>query len=291
MRNNYLFQKGYRDNEKLRESFNMLANKIYGLDFEDWYQNGYWKDNYIPYSIVDGEKVVANASVNNMEFICDGKRKHYIQLGTVMTDEMYRNQGLSRFLIEEIFKNYKNKVDGIYLFANDSVLDFYPRFGFRKSKEYLYSKTVQNIGKMRAVKMQMRNSTEWKVLENAIKNSTCNSSFYMENNLSLTMFHITKFMQESVYYIEEQETYVIAEIEQENLIIHNLFSKNLVNMDTMIDAFGNDIRAVTLGFTPLNCEEYIKIEVKKEDTTLFIMGTDFDNFTKKGKMFPTLSHA
>lgn len=45
--------KNYKENEALRLSFNGLAGKTFGLDFEDWYQNGFWKENYIPYSIVE----------------------------------------------------------------------------------------------------------------------------------------------------------------------------------------------------------------------------------------------
>ena len=59
-----VIEKNYRDNAALRESFNKLAEKVFGLSFENWYQNGFWKDNYIPYSaVIDGE-VVANVSVN-----------------------------------------------------------------------------------------------------------------------------------------------------------------------------------------------------------------------------------
>lgn len=47
------FIKGYQKDDKLRESYHELSQKIFGLNFEDWYQNGYWKENYIPYSIVN----------------------------------------------------------------------------------------------------------------------------------------------------------------------------------------------------------------------------------------------
>ena len=53
-----------------------------------------------------------------------------------MTDEKYRNRGLIRQIMEEIDKDYSEIVDGIFLFANDEVLDFYPKFGFQKSGEY-----------------------------------------------------------------------------------------------------------------------------------------------------------
>ncbi len=51
------FIKDYAANDLLRKSLNELAVKTFGLDFEDWYQNGYWGDNYIPYSFLDSRQV------------------------------------------------------------------------------------------------------------------------------------------------------------------------------------------------------------------------------------------
>ena len=64
----YEIIKNYRDNEQLRHSFNELAMKTFDIDFEDWYQNGYWTDRYNPHSIVIDGKVVANVSVNTTVF-------------------------------------------------------------------------------------------------------------------------------------------------------------------------------------------------------------------------------
>ena len=56
--------KDYRDHMGLRHSFNELAGRTFGLDFENWYQNGFWGDAYNPYSVVENGRVVANVSVN-----------------------------------------------------------------------------------------------------------------------------------------------------------------------------------------------------------------------------------
>ena len=130
MEEEFKIVKAYKENKTLRNSFNELAKKTFDLDFEDWYQNGYWKEQYNPYSIVFNNRVIANVSVNDMEFEIDEKRKHYIQLGTVMTEPKYRNRGLIRKLMQEIEQDFKEKIDGYFLFANDSVLEFYPKFGF-----------------------------------------------------------------------------------------------------------------------------------------------------------------
>jgi len=291
MKNQYAFQKNYKDNSILRTSFNELTTKVYKLSFEDWYQNGYWSENYIPYSIIDEESVIANVSVNTIDFNCDGRTKHYIQLGTVMTEESYRNQGLSRSLMEQIIKEYEDQTDGIYLFANDSVLDFYPKFGFKKSKKYQYSKIVQNIDKMSAIRVPMESEYDWKKLENAIKSSVCNGSFEMVNNPGLIMFYVTKFMRDCVYYIKNEDAYVIAEIEKERLLIHNVFSKKIVDLNAVIEKFGCDIKKVTFGFTPMDADGYILSELHEKNTTLFVRGKEFDDFENNGKMFPTLSHA
>lgn len=108
----------------------------YGFDFEEWYQNGYWKDRYIPYALLDGNNVITNVSVNIIDFFVMGEKKTCIQIGTVMTDKEYRNQGLNRFLMKKVLEEWRERCDVIYLFANDSVLNFYPKFGFVSVPEY-----------------------------------------------------------------------------------------------------------------------------------------------------------
>lgn len=291
-------RKSYRHDEALRKSFNELANDTFSLDFEDWYQNGYWTDKYNPYSIIIENKVVANVSINKMEFAYDGKSKKYLQLGTVMTDKKYRNRGLIRIIMQEIEKDYYDIVDGIYLFANDSVLEFYPKFGYRKGVEYQCSKVISNKSNevarargKRVRKIQMNNKEDWSLLEKEIEKSINNSAFEMINNKELIMFYVTQYMQSNVYYVEGECAYVIAEINEDVLFLHNIFSEKAVNVDTIIEAFGDAIDKVVLGFKPLINEGYQVERLCKEDTTLFLRGKGFEMFEQKECIFPTLSHA
>lgn len=304
--------KDYRKDDPLRKSFNDLAKSTFNLDFEDWYQNGYWTDQYNPYSIVAGNKVVANVSVSQMEYEYDGKTLKYLQLGTAMTDPQYRNLGLIRKIMVEIDKDYQDKVDGIFLFANDSVVDFYPKFGYRTGTEYRYTKEVSRpLGAADAAGSEksadatrtppvkdvaparpvpMNNKKDWSKLEEAIDRSVSNSAFDMKNNKGLIMFYVTKFMQNSVYYVESKNAYVIAEVEEDELFLHAIYSPKPVNPDAIIEAFGAGIRKVIFGFTPLNHQGCQIEELHEENTTLFVKGLGFDWLKKKEYMFPTLSH-
>lgn len=287
--------KNYRNNTALRQSFNELAIKTFDINFEDWYRNGYWTDNYNPYSIVMDGKVVSNVSVNHMNFLWHGKRKFFIQLGTVMTDEAYRNRGLLRQIMKEIEQDYGTKADGFFLFANDSVLDFYPKFGFEQSTEYQCTREITSeistIKEPAIEQVPMRDKDAWTLLQNAIQTSIPCGSFEMADNSELILFYITKYMQENVFYHREQEAYVIAEVNNGDLLIHNIFAPRPVEIARIVSAFGNGIRQVRLGFTPENSTGYTISLLKEEDCTLFLKGRGFDGFEAERLMFPLLAHA
>lgn len=288
--------KNYRNNNTLRKSFNELAMKTFDINFENWYQNGYWGEKYNPYSIVMDGKVVSNVSVNHMNFLWNGERKFFIQLGTVMTDEAYRNRGFIRQIMEEIERDYEKKTDGFFLFANDSVLDFYPKFGFQKSSESQYAKEIpaaelSAAGQMTIEQIAMADKAAWSLLEDAMQKSIPHSSFEMINNGELILFYITNYMQKNVYYHKEQDAYVIAEIDDGILLLHDIFSPDPVDIGQIVKSFGKDIRQVVLGFTPMNCDTFTKEMRKEEDCTLFLKGKEFENFAQDGLMFPTLAHA
>ena len=279
----------YRENEDLRRSFNELAEKVFGLNFENWYKNGFWKDNYIPYSVIEDGKVVSNVSVNTCNMNYGGRVVKLIQLGTIMTDPDYRGKGYSRILMERVISDYKDKVDGIYLFANDSVLDFYPRFGFKTGKEYQYSKDVDNTGEDRTVLVPMADKEAWDKMVRLITEKEQNSRFYMVENTGLYMFYLSQFMQENTFYIESCDSYAVAEIEDDTLILHTIIGK--CDVDEVISAFGNKIKKVVLNYTPKNTNGFVENELHEEDTTLFVMGKFFEEIEDERLMFQAITHA
>lgn len=286
----YQVIKNYRDNELLRKSFNELAIKTFQINFEDWYLNGYWTDRYNPYSIVVDGKVVANVSVNRTAFEVNGEEKNYIQLGTVMTDKSYRNQGLIREIMKEIDKDYAGKVDGIYLFANNEVLSFYPKFGFETAKQYEYMKTLEGSGLKLFSKIPMNCKADWDMLEEKIKSCYKQSAFEMLDNSQLNMFYVSKYMCEDVYYSEVLDAYVIVEIENNTLTIDMVISEKEQDLNRIAAGFGDDIKQVKLGFTPKNTKGFAVRELDEDDSTLHVKG-DFEVIEECKLMFPLLAHA
>lgn len=290
MNQQFDFIADYKENNILRESFNTLARNTFGIQFEDWYKLGYWTKNYIPYSMKVDDMIVANISVNLMEFNQSGSVKKYIQLGTVMTDKNYRGLGLNGYLMKKVIEDYKDKCDGIYLFANDSVLDYYPKFGFRKANEYQYSRKLSITGNRSVSPFPISDKKALKEMEKIITTSKPSGQMTM-NNMGLHMFYLSSFMKNTVYYVEEQQAYVVAEEEEGNLVLHEIFAAGEVDITAIAATFGNQNQKVILRFVPDKKENYDRELLIEEDTTLFVLGNGWEEFEEAGLCFPTLSHA
>lgn len=282
--------KHYKDNDALRSSFNALAGEIFGLNFEAWYQRGFWTENYDPYSVVIDGKVVANVSVNRTDMMIAGERKRLIQLGTVMTDPAYRNRGFIRAIMDEIQRDYPD-VDGAYLFASDSVVKFYPKFGFQEGKEFLYTRMVEQTGDGDMTMVIMDSREGWDRLEKAMKRGEPLSACAMADNPGLIFFYVAGFMTENVFYSPSLDAWVIAELEEGRLLVHNVFAPGGVTLDDVISRFGAEVKRVELGFAPADASGWERTPWKDEDCTFFVMGASFGRWEEQGLRIPSLSHA
>ena len=137
----------------------------------------------------------------------------------------------------------------------------------------------------------MDRSESWEHLQAVMLRNVFCGRFDMVNNKELILFYVTKYMQESVYYHEATDTYVIAEAEDGSLFIHNVFSSTLKNLDEVIALFGEDIKEVTLGFVPMETEGYTVAEYHEEDCTFFVKGEALNVVERDKLRIPTLSHA
>ncbi|WP_399632489.1 GNAT family N-acetyltransferase [Sporosarcina sp. SG10008] len=284
----------YRNNESLKENFNTLAMKTFELDFRGWYKKGYWDEKYIPYSFVDEGKVIANASINKMSIVINGKMCEGIQIGTVMTDEDYRNQGLAKQLMQHIMKEYENTCDFMYLFANDTVLDFYPKFGFTRLNESEFSldlaKSSIQMNKDAKVK-RLTIEIDLALLEKFAENRHVNSTILdVENNESLLMFYFTLAFREAIFYVENLETIVLMEEEEDTLHIFDIISLKVPNIEAVLASIVKETtKKVVFYFTPdFTIEGMTATIMPNDDDALFVLTKK--SLLKGNFMFPLTSH-
>lgn len=134
----YTFVQGYRQNAERRLAFNRLAGQVFGLDFEPWFQRGFWTDSYLPFTLFDGDIAIANASANRFTLVINGQRRRAVQFGTVMTHPDYRGQGLASRLMREAMETLLPECDFFYLMGDKDALGFYRKLGFEAVPQVTY---------------------------------------------------------------------------------------------------------------------------------------------------------
>lgn len=126
---------GYAPASQEAHQFFALVRRVFSLDLSplaalDWQAMG-----YRCHSLLCDGQMVANVSALRMTLQILGEPATTVQLGAMAVDPAHRGQGLARQLLERVFEEYAD-VERMLLFANETVLDFYPRFGFRPLPQY-----------------------------------------------------------------------------------------------------------------------------------------------------------
>ncbi|BBF45243.1 acetyltransferase, GNAT family, potentially associated with YqeK [Lachnospiraceae bacterium KM106-2] len=283
----YEFCDNIGQNTKRLKSFNELAKSTFGISFSSV------GGDYEPHVLMQDDKVCANISVNKMPLVLDGKKIFAIQLGTVMTRKEYRGKGLSRYIMEHIIEKWKDHCDMVYLFANDSVLDFYPKFGFVEQKEYDYQVVIEETKDIPVRKLDMTKEADITLLWEKYKQGNPYSRFVMVENCDIMEFYCFGFLKDNVYYCEKADTVMVAEEDGDVLLLYDIFGSERITLTSIMKAMAaaSDKKKIRLGFTPKESDGLVENVHKEEDTTLFVLKGGEGILKGQKIMFPMISHA
>jgi len=281
----------------LRENYFGLAKTVFGLDLHKWHEINRG-NNFIPYVIFDGDLAVSSAAVVVNDIKWKNTNKRYVQLSTVMTLPGHRNLGLNRRLIEHILNEWRDKCDAVYLYANDSVVNYYPKFNFMEFTEYDFTIPI----KKRNINSKINNSTEIIKLNlfDADDFSLIAVKFEESNpfadltayNPDLFFFHCHYFLKDNIYYFKDRYAVILAKNKNNQLIIYDVFAENRFDINEIIAAFkNNDAETASLGFTPNESVECRAEPSAKEDNHLFVLSGKENIFANNKIKFPLLSRA
>lgn len=261
-----------RLNPKLKKSFFKLANDTFGLDFEQWDEQGYWNDTYCPYVFeMDGE-IVANVSTSSGTMILDGRQYKAVQIGTVMTNPKFQGKGLSRQLMEKVMEDH---VDAqiIYLFANKTVLDFYPKFGFETRIQSTFTVDKKDIETVHTEvkKVNLDDKTTRNVFyETTVFRKPVSQKMSMIQNGNIVMFHALTQYRDCIYYVPKFQAFVILNETGEYAELIDVISKEQVDVQEIIVCLPIQSKKIILCFTPDNLKIPVMQDVFIDEGAMFV---------------------
>jgi len=264
----------YKNNENYRLSFNELANKTFGIDFEKWYQRGCWTNRYICYSFLHNDKIISNVSISLMDIILNQQVYAAIQIGTVMTDPEYRNKGLTRRLMEIVLEEHKNKCSLMYLFANTSVLDFYPKFGFKKVIEptNTLDLIITNKSLLKTRKLNVHREDDWKkLMELYSTRIPISKKCGVIHSEGIFSWYCLNVFYNDIYLVEELDTILIFQQEDTHLHLYDVVTIKEIKLNELLEILPVvDINQVVFHFEVDDSEKRINKNYFEQEDVLFV---------------------
>lgn len=240
-----------RTNDKCyQRRLNALLSPIF-FDFSFWYDLNLWDERYESYAIapdnVNGS-LVSNLCVFKTRILWRGKPPvEALSLGAVCTHPLHRNKGFARMLMEHLLARYPNTP--MYLSANESVLDFYPRFGFRPVREKLPVLFCAIDNACPTTKLAFDDpKIAWYIRERKVFSGLLDCA----NTDSVTLFHIHLGpYKDCLYEISACQALAVAEQEGDTLRLHGLFALRPVCWEELAAHLPfAGVRRVAFGFAP-----------------------------------------
>lgn len=286
----------YRNHDGYRGSFNRLSKLVFGIEFEAWYQKGAWDDRYICHSFIADDEVIANVSVSKMSLVINGESIRALQIGTVMTHPEHRGKGLSKQLMEHVLDTYEDTCDLFFLFANRTVLEFYPKFGFAPFPEHQFHLNMPDEPQANLIsldKLDVSREEHWNLIKKKISSrNPISKHFGVTNTEGLFQFYALNVYPECLYYSHTDDAIIVFEHEGDLMHLYDIVSDKEVDVEALVSRITTEqTRQIRFHFTPDQIIEKVYTEpFGKHEDVLFIK-----SLSDLGKLpafcIPKLAHA
>lgn len=227
--------------------YDSLIQETFGFSFERWFERKLWDEHYESYSIIENGVMFANVCIFKTDMMVNGKSFCAHQFGGVATRKSERGKGLSRLLMEHILEKYPNTP--AFLGANPSVIDFYPRFCFRRVQTY-HPEIVTDINNDTSKGTKLSPDDAQVVIALRERGAFSNVLDSL-NTQSVQMFHLLLDYPDSIYRLPDCGAIVIAEQQDNRLFIADVIAQKPVSFATIQKELPfSGINLVEFGFCP-----------------------------------------
>ncbi len=207
------------DDRALKQQLNDLTERVFGFTFTRWDALGMWDSRYQAYAIEEDGRLLANVSVALMDLLIGGQRQSAIQIGAVATLPEMRGQGLSRTLMEHVLHEYA--ATPAFLFAHEAVLDFYPRFGFKRMAEV--QPFIQLATPLRGGTPCQLLAADHPLLRQRLETRQRSSEILdVAEAAWINLFHLVMEFGNATYYLPEHDAIVVAKQEGDTVLIYDV---------------------------------------------------------------------
>lgn len=245
------------------------------ISFQRWYEYGGWDERYVAYAIADGDRIVANVSVTRMEIVLKGERIRGWQLGAVGTDPERRKRGYQREIMPRVLEHIPAG-ELVYLFANHQVIDFYPRFGFRRVRDCMFEIETRKLTPAGTPlrTLELESESDRALLQRvAAKALPVSTDFAAERYEQLVLWWWCNFYKNGLRYVPEADAIVVVEQGDDVLRVHDVLASGDLDLHALLPRLITaPIQKLEFSFTPKRFWDETVSRPDYTDSPLFVRG-------------------
>ncbi len=247
------FRSRYWDDLPAREAFKRFLIDIHGLDLGLWERRGFWDlDDYLPFSLFDGDRVVAHLCVFSLDAVVGGERRRLGQFSGVGTAPERRRQGLNRRLTERALEELGATHDGFFLFSAPDAVPFYRRCGFEPVMQKATVVEVEGEGAVGgARRLDLDDEDDLDLLVRLARERTPVSHVLAAHSVNLLMFHVLYDFADRVWYLPDLDVAVLFGVADGCLTLVDVIGPAMPSFDELHPRLpAGPHRRVRFGFVP-----------------------------------------
>lgn len=269
----------YKSNAKWRAGFNRLARAIFGIDFERYYQSGFWDERYVCHSILKDGQIISNVSTTPFELMINGKAHKAIQIGTVMTHKAFRGQGLAVELTRQVIDQYRSQCDFFYLFGHKEVWSYYTKQHFVPITESYYAVEVHS-GWEACLPLRQLDLTcpaDLVIIRRLTRQRVpVSHTLGVVRDTSIFLFYCLYFFSDSLFYSKALDCLIVLTLSEEKIVhLYDVLCPSDLCFEmllALIRSKVSDIERLVFYFAPTYPDIIVPPVAAGGDDKMFFMG-------------------
>jgi predicted N-acetyltransferase YhbS len=217
-----------------------------------WRDRGGWTQHYEVFALIDDGKIVSTIGRSRMQLVIHGETQTGYQLGAVATHAEHRGRGHARQLMGWVIDELDTPDQPMILFANNSVLNFYPRFGFRHvPRRRSTAQIVIEPSGIPAVRCDLSSAAERaRLAKLCARAQPIRGPLAAHNYYWILLWNLT-CGPAIAFWLSEFDAVIAASIVQDRLIVHDVIAPQPIDLKVVIPTLiAQPIRELEFMFDP-----------------------------------------
>ncbi|WP_139488011.1 GNAT family N-acetyltransferase [Brevibacillus dissolubilis] len=270
--NNLNFFSKYSSDQDMRERLYPLFDAVFGIPVDvlrDFYARGFWNPSYQPYTLFDGERAVANASMFDMPLVINGTQIHAAGIQSVMTHPEYRGLGLMKQVFGKMLEEIDEQYEITILMTENPAL--YTPYGFRTVQEHYFTAAAPDEASVEAAVQEHRS-----LLHNGLSTNQYarKLEFFEQNDLrivrecfdghqplskrfapvshqpSFALNMYNPYYQAKLYFSEDYNSLLIFDVDGDTLRLFDVIGRKLPAIEQICSQIEEPFSQIQFYFEP-----------------------------------------